>query len=451
MRRQDGGRRLPLLAPLLERGERVESVRPLAAAAVAHARREEEPDRIVDGLLPDGLHDAVVIHQRRPGRDVRVGPSLIDQELPAARGERLEVGIVRAERRVIQLVNAIVVAGKIECLRIPVRILQQDVLEDVVADVERLAAASHRRPLRLAARLEAGKDHFAGLRVLETRVQLAHGFDLRRREARLICRVRKDPALTTLDHLRIEMAAQDVFDQPILQPVERVARLERRAMDGGVLRRRDDAVRRFVRRLPLHHEAERFVAAVVRGRAREDGVEVGGVALRFLERHAAAARAAGEVRQLRPDAVETGDRLLAVDGGEMLRAIAPIDDLFRMARGPLRSSAGMTRIRGCGGVAALERVFQRAVLDRSGERTIAHLLELAVPARHRHPHLGLDVGIGRGFQRELHAAVRGQSVRGGHDGRGGDRRVRNFQRRGHARAVLRGSECRKKDENDRAT
>jgi len=62
-----------------------------------------------------------------------------------------------------------------------------------------------------------------------------------------------------------------------------------------------------------------------------------------------------------------------------------------MPGSPLRAGAGVSGVRRRGGVAAFERVFQRAVLDRSGKGAVADLLELAVPAADRHPHLSLDV------------------------------------------------------------
>ena len=152
--------------------QRVKNVRPFAAAAVPHTGRVEETDRIVNGFLANRLDDAVVVHQRRTRRDIRIGPSLVNQKLAAARGERLEIRIGRAERGVIELVNAVVVFREIERLRIPCGILQEDVLEDVVADVERLAAAGDRGPLQLAARLESWKNQLARLRVFRTRVSL---------------------------------------------------------------------------------------------------------------------------------------------------------------------------------------------------------------------------------------------------------------------------------------
>src|SRR4029434_7748118 len=51
MCREDGGGRLSLLPPLLERGQRVKDVRPFAAAAVPHAGRIEEGGRVVSWPL----------------------------------------------------------------------------------------------------------------------------------------------------------------------------------------------------------------------------------------------------------------------------------------------------------------------------------------------------------------------------------------------------------------
>jgi hypothetical protein len=237
-------------------------------------------------------------------------------------------------------VQPVVVLREIERLRIPRRILQEDVLEDVVADVERFAAAGDRRPLQFAARLEARENHVAGLGVLRASVQPADRFNLWRCKARVVVRAR-----VALNHLRIEMAARDVLDEAVLQSIEAVARVERRAVNGRVLRGRDHALRRLVRRLPFRHEAESFVAAVVGRRTREDGVEVGGIALRFLKRHPPPARAAGEVRQLRPDAVEVRNRLFAVDGRQVHRAVTPVRNLFRMSGGPLSARARMARVR----------------------------------------------------------------------------------------------------------
>src|SRR5437879_1457939 len=64
VRRGDRCRRLALLAPLLERRERVEDVRSLAAAAVCHPGREEEAHRLVDLFLSDRFDDVLEVCDR---------------------------------------------------------------------------------------------------------------------------------------------------------------------------------------------------------------------------------------------------------------------------------------------------------------------------------------------------------------------------------------------------
>src|SRR4051812_42338664 len=64
VRRDDGRRSLALLTPLLERRERVEHVRSLAAAAMRHARREEEAHRIIHLRLAERLHHVLVVGDR---------------------------------------------------------------------------------------------------------------------------------------------------------------------------------------------------------------------------------------------------------------------------------------------------------------------------------------------------------------------------------------------------
>src|SRR6185503_6546631 len=91
VRRQDRAGRRALLAPVFERRQRVEDVGALAAAAVSHARRVEQAQALIDRLPADGLDDAVVVHQRRARRDVRIRPPLVDEQLAPAREERCEV------------------------------------------------------------------------------------------------------------------------------------------------------------------------------------------------------------------------------------------------------------------------------------------------------------------------------------------------------------------------
>jgi hypothetical protein len=73
-----------LLDPLLERAHFVKHVRPFAAAAVAHARFQEQPDTV--GRVGGTAHlfnDAVVILDGIQRRNLRVTPAVIQQQLPA--------------------------------------------------------------------------------------------------------------------------------------------------------------------------------------------------------------------------------------------------------------------------------------------------------------------------------------------------------------------------------
>ena len=211
-----------------------------------------------------------------------------------------------------------------------------------------------------------------------------------------------------LEHLGIETAMQRIADQTVLQPVRCVARGERRAVNHGILARRNEAFRMIERRFRIHQHLHALVHAVVPGRAGEDGVEVGGKALRLLEGHAAAAGAAVEVRELRVFAVKRGKRLLALRGGLVHRAVAEVGQLFRMTEREAGMSAGVSGIGGRGRVAACERRRERAVLDRARPRAIADLLELSVPAGLRQPDLRSNVRVGRRRQRQFDAAERRQ-------------------------------------------
>src|SRR5215471_21405914 len=130
------------------------------------------------------------------------------------------------------------------------------------------------------------------------------GFDLRRSQT--VWAIRPG----TLDRLRIELALRRVLDHAVLDAVERVA-----LRDGGLVQHdelvgRDQAGLVLVRRLPEPDLAEGLTLREIRGRARDDGVEIDRIALRFGERLAAAGRTPVEVRPLRCIAVvRRGDRL----------------------------------------------------------------------------------------------------------------------------------------------
>src|SRR6185436_5888274 len=169
---------------------------------------------------------------------------------------------------------------------VPLRILEDDVLEQVGADRERFGTAGGAAPVQLAPRLEPGEDRLASLRVLDARVNPARGLDLWRGQAR-----GRVAGLALRDD-RVEAATERLADETVLQPILRVAGVERGAMNDRVLARGNHARRVVERRLRVHQHLHALVDAVVAGRAREDRVEVGGKALHLLERHPSAARAA---------------------------------------------------------------------------------------------------------------------------------------------------------------
>src|SRR6185436_17593217 len=133
MRRENRRGRFSLLAPLLERGERIEHVRSVAAAAVRHAGREEQADRIIYLLLADRPDNIVVVVNRRLRRHVLIGPSLVNQELAAAGDEWLEVRRGWTQIQTVNPVHRVIVAREIELAEVPLRILEDDELEQVGA------------------------------------------------------------------------------------------------------------------------------------------------------------------------------------------------------------------------------------------------------------------------------------------------------------------------------
>src|SRR6185436_527247 len=92
VRRNDPIRRLPLLHPLLERRDRVERVRPLAAAAVPHAGRHEQTIRADhDALAAEPFEHSRVVLRAARRRDLRIAPAVVLNHAAATIDERLEV------------------------------------------------------------------------------------------------------------------------------------------------------------------------------------------------------------------------------------------------------------------------------------------------------------------------------------------------------------------------
>ena len=98
------------------------------------------------------------------GRDAGLGPALIQDQLAAPTDEGAQAGIVGVEDLVGRRIGLGQVAVEVQRLRIPVRILEDDVLEVVHGVADR-----HRRPPQLAAPLEAREDLLARPRVRRAR------------------------------------------------------------------------------------------------------------------------------------------------------------------------------------------------------------------------------------------------------------------------------------------
>src|SRR6185436_12307272 len=85
VRRDDGGRRFPLLDPVLELRQHVELIRPRAAAAVMHAGYEIEARETVGFFLSaDRLRHLLVVIERAVGADRGIRPAVIHDDLAAA-------------------------------------------------------------------------------------------------------------------------------------------------------------------------------------------------------------------------------------------------------------------------------------------------------------------------------------------------------------------------------
>ena len=170
----------------------------------------------------------------------------------------------------------------------------------------------------------------------------------------------------------------------------------------------NQAGRILVRGLRRGDELQAFGGAIVAGIARDDALEILGIALRLHERLPAAARAARKIREPRLRAIKRGDGGLALYRRLVHRAIAEIDQLLGMAGSEAR---GVPRVPGVGRggrVAAPQRRRQRRVLNEAVPAAVPDLLELAVPARNRQPDFALDIGIAGGSDGHGHAAKRRQ-------------------------------------------
>ena len=324
---------------------------------------------------------------------------MILDQLAAAIDKRLDVRIQRVDRVVVDFVRAHDVGVEVESAQVPLRILEHDEPELVEPRRAGRLGPPQARPPELAAALEPG--NLALRRGIHlSRVQHSGGVDLRRRQAgRFVCAF-------ALQRAWIERAAPRIVDNPILDAVLRIARLEH----GGVQQLR--LGRRQARRLVfLQHAGDarglrRAAGPVKTRRAGDDAVEIGRKALRLFHPLTSACGTAVPVRQPWAGLVIGGDDLLRRHGHFMDGAPREIDQLVRMPQREARARAHMARVGRRGRVAAAERGHHRRIADRSVEGAVPHRLELSVPVGRRHPELDLDIGVARRLQRGRDLAER---------------------------------------------
>ena len=84
LRCEDRGRGASVLAPLLHRGDHVEDVRTVTAAAMAHSRHHVQPNGVSTCGFPIVFRQLRVVVHGRKRRDVLILPAVIDEQLPAA-------------------------------------------------------------------------------------------------------------------------------------------------------------------------------------------------------------------------------------------------------------------------------------------------------------------------------------------------------------------------------
>ena len=127
----------------------------------------------------------------------------------------------------------------------------------------------------------------------------------------------------------------------------------------------NETLRAHVRRLRHPERLKGDVGAVVTWGACDDPIKIIGKSLGLHEGHAAATRAAIEVRQTRPDTVQRCHRRLALHGRFMDGSIAEINQLFRVTDCETGISAGVARVRGSSSIPASERIASRATFSSS--------------------------------------------------------------------------------------
>ncbi len=171
------------------------------------------------------VENGLVVVDRAAGRDLRVRPSVIRNDLSAAIEEGFQVWIHRIH--VLAGLQRLVEIGiPVQRFEVPVRIVEHDVLEQVHARSEWLSAG-HRRPSDFTARRKSCDEGLLCPAVAHVRINLSCGFNLRRRQAGIgvLCLAQQN--------LGIELAHARILNDAVFDSVNRIACGDRCGVDGG--------------------------------------------------------------------------------------------------------------------------------------------------------------------------------------------------------------------------
>ena len=199
---------------MFQRGDHVEGVRTIAAAAVRHSRGHEQAIGALNlADTAERLQHALMILHAISWRDLWIAPAVILDQLPPAVDERLDVRIERVDRVVVRFLCTHDVGFKVECVHIPAGVLEHEEPELIESGRSSRRGPSHVRPSELAARQEAGDFAFRpGIHL--RRVQHPCRMYLCRRQARRLL------GILAAEHFWIERAPLRIVDYAILHAIQ---------------------------------------------------------------------------------------------------------------------------------------------------------------------------------------------------------------------------------------
>ena len=217
------------------------------------------PDRFVDPLEHD---------QARVGRDQRIGPAVIHQQLAAAVEEARQIRIAAVQQSVVRPDRALDIVGHIDRVVVPVG--REDDLLHALRAIRRTAPARRRRPIRAPIPDSSGPDA-ARRRSVDRRS--ATSSPSRSRPAASSGNRRDPLRCTSASRSRSEHRAGSSIT-PSFTPSSGVARVQHGVVDHRVLARRNHR-RRLAVDVDVQPHARRIEPHLVPRRiAGDDAVEI---------------------------------------------------------------------------------------------------------------------------------------------------------------------------------